>query len=191
MSLPHLPPCFFFPFGKAKGETGRKEIGEGERARNVGKVEVERNQKGCKQNWREQEIRHVAEVKFVRKRVLEIFSDFQWGTQSYNSINFARTSLCTYMYTVCTNVHKFSSSLLYPRLFSDIFFVSCFQTPPINIAKIRTQATRCLHVLCLLLREIYSEINFEHPDMGAGNTADIQMVVYNSLTIRALLVQLL
>jgi hypothetical protein len=31
--------CFFFSFGKAKGETGRKEIGEGERLRKMGKFE--------------------------------------------------------------------------------------------------------------------------------------------------------
>jgi hypothetical protein len=52
LSLPHHLPCFFFSFGKAKEETGRKEIGEGEKARKVGKVEVERNQERCKENWR-------------------------------------------------------------------------------------------------------------------------------------------
>jgi hypothetical protein len=31
----------------------------------------------------------------VRKRVLEFCCYFQWGTPSYNSIHFARTSLCT------------------------------------------------------------------------------------------------
>lgn len=36
-------------------------------------------------------------------------------------------------------------------------------------------------MLCLLLREIYSEVHFEHPDMKAGNTADIPVVLYNSI----------
>ena len=39
----------------------------------------------------------------------------------------------------------------------------------------RTQTTRCLHVLSLLLREIYSEVNFGHLYGRAGNTADIQL----------------
>ena len=46
----------------------------------MGKFEVERTQERCKENWREQEMGHVAEVKLVRKRVLEFFNDFQWGT---------------------------------------------------------------------------------------------------------------
>jgi hypothetical protein len=53
LSLPHNLPCFFFSFGKAKGEIERKEIGEGERARKVGKFEAERNQEICKENWSE------------------------------------------------------------------------------------------------------------------------------------------
>jgi hypothetical protein len=42
-------------------------------------------------------------------------------------------------------------------------------------------------MLGLLLREMYSEVNFEHSDMRAVNTADEPVVVHNSSTIRALL----
>ena len=34
----------------------------------MGKFKVERNQERCKENWREQEMRHVAEVNLVRKK---------------------------------------------------------------------------------------------------------------------------
>jgi hypothetical protein len=55
------------------------DTGEGERARKVGKVEVERNQERCKENWREQEMGNVAEVKLVRKRIIRIFQLFSVG----------------------------------------------------------------------------------------------------------------
>jgi hypothetical protein len=41
-------------------------------------------------------------------------------------------------------------------------------------------------MLDLLLREIYSEVNLEHHDMRAVNTADVSVVVHNNSTIRAL-----
>jgi hypothetical protein len=48
--IPLSPLCFFFSFSTAKEKTGRKENGEGEKAKRKGKVEVDRNEERCKES---------------------------------------------------------------------------------------------------------------------------------------------